>query len=608
MSGLDGLRAIAVVLVLIYHLTPTVLPGGFLGVDVFFAISGFLITTLLLREKQQNGKISLASFWLRRARRLLPALAVMLLFCSSLALLLGGDLLVDLGAQVLGALFFVSNWVLIATGTDYFTRDTPELFRNTWSLGIEEQFYLVLPLLLLLLLRVCKSNVLRAAIFLLLAALSALLMSLYVSFGVAPTRIYFGLETHIFGLLLGAFCALLTHPLTASPNNQQDSKLLLFLRQVAWFCTGAVALAVVVYLAFTLAEENKATFQWGFQLASVAAVLAVVAVSRTGSVLGKMLDVAPLRWIGERSYGIYLWHWPVMLLASYAFGGQNFLTMIFTLLITVAAATLSYTYIETPVRRHGFKAALRLYAASFTPKATGIQRVVAIVITAFLLVSVPSTVAASLHAPDKTSAEAAIARGQKLLQKQDKAAKQRAAKKQSPKVLATPLGTDISAIGDSVMLASAPELNEKFPGISVDAAVSRSMYAGDSIIKNLAASGALRHIVVVGLATNGTVDPASLDSIYQSCAGRPLVLVNAHGERAWIPPGNQTLADFAASHRGVVVANWDGDISTQDPSLLAGDGIHPNPSGGAIYADAIAKALGELQKPAEAVGYEVPLR
>lgn len=144
-GGLDGLRAIAVTLVLVYHFFPGALHGGFLGVDIFFVISGFLITSLLIREHHNTGRIALGAFWQRRARRLLPALGLVLLVCSSLALLVGGDVLVGIGAQLFGSLFFVSNWVFIARGTDYFAHDQPELFRNTWSLAIEEQFYLLLP-------------------------------------------------------------------------------------------------------------------------------------------------------------------------------------------------------------------------------------------------------------------------------------------------------------------------------------------------------------------------------------------------------------------------------------------------------------------------------
>ena len=151
-AGLDGMRAVAVALVVVYHLFPPAFSGGFIGVDVFFVISGFLITSLLLREKATTGRISLGKFWQRRARRLLPAVTVMIAVCATAALFVGGDVLVRMGAQVLGALTFTYNWVSIGAGASYFAADTPELFRNLWSLGIEEQFYVLWPLLLMLLL------------------------------------------------------------------------------------------------------------------------------------------------------------------------------------------------------------------------------------------------------------------------------------------------------------------------------------------------------------------------------------------------------------------------------------------------------------------------
>ncbi|MFV0319818.1 MAG: acyltransferase family protein, partial [Microbacterium sp.] len=155
LTGLDGLRAIAVALVVVYHLFPQwFMQGGFIGVDVFFVISGFLITTLLLNEHDKTGTVRLLPFWRRRARRLLPALALLVTVCATVAWLIGGDVLVKMGAQIIGAATFSYNWVSLAAGTSYFTQDTPELFRNLWSLAVEEQFYvlwpLVLPLFLLL--------------------------------------------------------------------------------------------------------------------------------------------------------------------------------------------------------------------------------------------------------------------------------------------------------------------------------------------------------------------------------------------------------------------------------------------------------------------------
>jgi peptidoglycan/LPS O-acetylase OafA/YrhL len=151
LRGLDGLRAIAVTTVIAFHLTPGLLPGGYVGVDVFFVISGFLITTLLLRERADTGRVALRAFWARRARRLLPALALVVLVACTSALVIGGDVLVRIGTQVLGAATFSYNWLGIASETSYFDTTTPELFRNLWSLAVEEQFYLIWPFVVLVL-------------------------------------------------------------------------------------------------------------------------------------------------------------------------------------------------------------------------------------------------------------------------------------------------------------------------------------------------------------------------------------------------------------------------------------------------------------------------
>ncbi|MBL3698665.1 acyltransferase family protein [Leucobacter luti] len=619
-GGLDGLRAIAVGLVLVYHLFPRALPGGFLGVDVFFAISGFLITSLLLREVELRGGIRLGAFWRRRARRLLPALGLVLLVSTALALLAGGDLLVGIGRQIAGTAFFVSNWVFIAQGADYFARDTPELFRNTWSLSIEEQFYIVLPLLVLALLKL-RGRSTRAVPLVLLGVASAALMAELSLQGADPTRVYFGSDTHTFGLLLGAAMAVLLHPRPGTAPAGPPGRA----QQLLYGALALAGLATLTWLAFTLPEGSPQSFQGGFQLAIVAALLLVGAVTRPGAVIGRALDVQPLRWIGERSYGIYLWHWPLLLISSAALGATRPVTVAaVTLIATLAAAAASYRFVEQPVRKLGLRRSLRLLVRPATQ--TRRQRAVAITLGALLLVAVPAGTYAVISAPAQTTAADAIARGQAAL---DRASETDPADGQSggedPSDAAAPRATDppeatpqkappplpegpeISAVGDSVMLASLPELEEVFPGIAVDAAVSRGMGVGIELAAEWAGAGTLRQVLVVGLGTNGPIDPTELDEMRAAAGNRPIVLVNAHADRDWIPGVNEELTRFADAHRGVVVADWTGAVADV-PDALAGDDIHPNPSGGEIYAASVQRAIAALQEPGEALGFEVPRR
>ncbi|WP_427870898.1 acyltransferase family protein [Leucobacter luti] len=626
-GGLDGLRAIAVGLVLCYHLVPGSLRGGFLGVDVFFVISGFLITSLLLREYARSGRIRLVGFWRRRARRLLPALGIVLLVSASLAALVGGDLLVGIGRQIAGAAFFVSNWVFIATGADYFARDTPELFRNTWSLAIEEQFYVVLPLLVIVLMKF-RGRLSRILPLLGLGLASAALMVEWSLRGEEATRIYFGSDTHVFGLLLGAALAMLVTRMVPDPAPAALTPV----RQAGLIAATALGLGILGWLAWTLPEGSPASFQGGFQLATGAALLTVWAVTREGAWAGRALDVAPLRWVGERSYGIYLWHWPLLLIIGKALGpGQAWATAALTLACTILVSAVSYRYVEQPVRNFGLRRSLRLLLGK-GPRTTRRWAVTA-GIAGMLVVTVPATAYAVITAPPATTAAEAIARGQQALD--ERAASEEGAgsagaqsdaadpsgggagsgagsgsgsgTEKAPTGPVVPVGTDITAVGDSVMLASLPELETAFPGISVDAAVSRGMGAGVGLIAEQADRGELRRVLLVGLGTNGPVDPADLDELVRLAGNRPVVLVNAHADRDWVPGVNDELNSFAASRRGVVVADWTGAV-TGVPDALAGDDIHPNPSGGEIYASSVQKALDELETPSEAIGFALPRR
>lgn len=606
LGGLDGLRAIAVALVLVYHFFPRALPGGFLGVDMFFAISGFLITTLLLRESRAKGRFSLLNFWRRRARRLLPALGLVLLVCTTAALLIGGDVLTNIAIQIGGAALFVSNWAFIFTGSDYFGSDTPELYRNTWSLGVEEQFYLLLPLLLLALLLVRRVAT-RVLVLSLLGLGSAALMWIYADQGMDATRIYFGTDSHLFGLLLGAAmaCAI------PGPGKLEAEPKHMLLRQ--WTSAALVAggLATIGWLALTLEEGSTTSFQGGMQLATLAALVVVGAATRHRAIVGRVLDVQPLRWIGERSYAIYLWHWPILVLATAALGSWAktpwgaWTVGLGGIILTLAISALSFTFLEMPVRRIGFRRSMVLF---FRPRllSSG-RRVVAATLGLLLLVTIPSTAWAMATAPTVSSGEAAVERGKAALAVAEARMPEMCWVTPSPladreeEPLAT--GEQITAIGDSVMLASAPELRSTFPGIAVDATVSRSMGAGAGIVADQSAGGALRDVIVLGLGTNGPVPQEQLQAVLSASAGRDIVLVNAHAVRDWIPGVNQTLADFAAQHRGVVLANWDSAIA-EHPDYLAGDGIHPGSSGGQIYADTVKAALEELRLPQEDPGFE----
>ncbi|MFC4222658.1 acyltransferase family protein [Lysinibacter cavernae] len=589
--GLDGLRAVAVIFVLIYHLTPGMLRGGFIGVDIFFVVSGFLITSLLLRERAANGRISLSGFWRRRARRLLPALALVVLVCSSAAFLVRGDTLVNLGRQVFGAATFSSNWIYIADGGSYFTRDTPELFRNLWSLAVEEQFYIVWPLLLLLIL-LLRSRAAPVLAVLLLALVSASLMGQSYVPGSDPTRAYFGSDTHSFGLTLGAALALFMRP------RQNTSTIPRAASPAVLWAVGALSSAAIVWAAISLEEEGGFTYQGGLFLVSVAAAALVWVVTNPKIRFGNTLDSRPLRYVGERSYGLYLWHWPLFVLVQAAFhdlgrsAPVGWLAGGIALTFTVAFAHLSYRFVEQPVRKFGLRGAAR--AALSSVHSDRLRFMTASITAAVLLVTVTGSTAAITLSVTANSATDNILRGESALHNQNGSTPTSPAPTAvPPPQKPLPAGSQLTAVGDSVMLASAPELQAAFPGISIDAAVSRSFYSGLGVVQAMAAAGTLSDVLIVGLGTNGPVDADDLEALRVAADGRPIVLVNAFAPRDWIPGVNDLLTSFAARYRNVELANWHDSIAPH-LDLLAGDQVHPDAEGGALYAASVQAALQRL--------------
>ncbi len=588
--GLDGLRAFAVAVVVAFHLTPGAVIGGYLGVDVFFVVSGFIITRLLLTERARSGRIRLGAFWKRRARRLLPALVVLLLACSTAAMLIGGDVLVGLGGQLLTALTFSSNWYFIATGSDYFAEAAPELFRNLWSLAVEEQFYLLWPVLVILvILRTPRTG--RIVLLGIATLASALAMALLLTPG-DPTRVYYGTGTHAFGLTLGA--------LLAVAAQWWPTRQLVWPRAarhtLGW--AGFVALAGLVALSLLMAGTTDLPYRGG--LLGVAALTAVViaALLVPGSPVARVLELPPLRWVGERSYGIYLWHWPVFVLLAaglptwtaepalaWALGG-------IALAVTLLASALSYRFVETGIRRDGFRGATRDWAIGWRrSRRAAIASATAL---ALVVVGTAGTAVALVMQPDRSSVEQRIEAGRDAIENTPSATPTPAPEDTPAAPPRALQGDQITAIGDSVMLAAVPELQAALPGIQIDAVVSRQMSTAPGILQGLEDAGALRPVVVVALGTNGSISRDTLEEVRRVLGPeRELVVVTAQAPRGWIPTVNERLASFAWQYRNVELADW---YTAVQPHLgeLARDQVHFGPVGAGIFTGTIKEALQRL--------------
>ena len=350
MPGLDGLRALAVLAVIAYHEQLGWAPGGLLGVGVFFTLSGYLITDLLLGQRARSGGLNLGDFWLRRARRLLPALFVMLAVVTAWVTVVSPSRLASLRGAVAAAATYSSNWFYIYTHNSYFARFAPPgPLDHLWSLAVEEQFYLVWPWLLLLgvyVVRGRRPNAVRwlALPTLILAAASAVAMLMLYHPGYDPTRIYEGSDTRACGLLIGAALAMVW-------PSRRTARTALWSR-VMLDGAGFAGLAVVGLMIWRVGQYSAFTYQGGLVLLSLATAGVVAAVACPGTLVGAALGWKPLRWIGVRSYGIYLWHYPVIILTSPANSTENLPRAALQVAASIGIAALSWRFVEEPIR-HG---------------------------------------------------------------------------------------------------------------------------------------------------------------------------------------------------------------------------------------------------------------
>ncbi len=595
LAGLDGLRALAIVAVLVFHLDPTWLPGGFLGVDVFFVVSGFLITTLLVRERVAGGRIDLPGFWSRRARRLLPALVVCVPAAVLLARLSEGDLLVGIERQVLGAFTFTSNWLEIGAGTDYFAATSPQLLMNLWSLAVEEQFYLLWPLAVLGLLALTRRAEVRAACALGLAVLSAALMALRLDPD-SPTRVYYGTDTHVMGLMLGAalaFAYAAPHRAWTTSTWWAEHR-----RQVA-----AVALVTLLGLMALGGEDSALTFRGGILLASVATTALVLVVERPGR-LRALLELPPARWVGARSYGIYLWHWPVFLVVGQdlpvAPGGPTYLlTRLWCVVVTFVVADLSYRFVETPVRRHGFAGSARRATARLRRLGTRGARIV----WSVALVLVVALVAVLLTAPDRTSTEQLIAANEAELvdaaPSPAASAATRAATTSTnaaavPAVWTMPKGSEIDVFGDSMMVGAIHAMRYYLPKVRVDAKSNRKWREAPGLVE--ARGDSLRRAVVLAFGTNaGTDEKAIRRTLAEIGPNRMVVIVTEHGRFARVATDNEQLRAIVKGMPNVRLAEWDAALAGTSGQLQP-DGIHPSLVGAHLYAKTVRQAFADLSQ------------
>jgi peptidoglycan/LPS O-acetylase OafA/YrhL len=608
LPALDGLRAVAVVAVLLYHSYDLrMFRGGFLGVDVFFVLSGYLITLVLVSGYRSAGRVDLRTFWLRRARRLLPALFLVLgVTCAYTALFLPHEA-ARLRTDGLASLGYVTNWHLIFGDQSYFeTIGRPSMVQHLWSLAVEEQFYLLWPLILAAGFALFRRHRRHLVLGVLAAAgASALLMGMLYDPAADPSRVFYGTDTHASGLLLGAALAFLWPSWRLSPKTGKRAPLMLDV-------VGAVGLGVLLWCFQNVSEFDTGLYRGGYLVFGVVTMVVVaVAAHPAARLMRTLLGNGPMRWIGIRSYGIYLWHWPVYQITRPELDVpvRGFPLLALRFAITVTLAALSFRFVEAPIREGALGRWLEsLRRARPALRKPLVRRVRVVTLGGVAAVSVlglglaaaepasdPPGFSSEAVSIEVTTTAPATTTTTTMPATADTTA---APTSTTPTTTTAPLApaaapvTRITGIGDSVMLGSEGALRFVFGDkLQLDAAVSRQFGDAVDVAGLLAAAGQLGERVVVHLGTNGIIRAEQFDALMQRLAAVPRVLVlNANVPRPWEGPVNELLATAVPTYPNAVLVDWKG-VSGAHPEWFVGDGVHLTGDGSLAYADLINRHL-----------------
>lgn len=607
LPSIDSLRALAVLAVIIYHVDVNYLPGGFLGVDLFFVLSGYLISSLIIKEYRKTGSLNLYNFYIRRARRLLPAVYFMITVGLVVMVLFNEVLLRKSHLDAIFGYIYSSNWWYIFHKLDYFDSfGAQSPFKHLWSLAIEEQFYMIFPLLFLLINRKKKSkdgtyklnkNFLYVVLGLILVSLIAHILLFDIN---NISRIYFGTDTRAFSLLIGVVGAILypMEKLHAKVTPQQN---------IMYSVVSLVSIATLITVMIYTSEYNTWLYRGGFLLVAILGLIVIISSGKQHTLMSRLLSFKPVVFIGKISYSLYLWHFPVLVLTTPVseIGNPNIIFVILRVILTFALATASYVFVETPIRKLGFKNYINVIFKKLKKRPRKSRKayagIVGLVSVLFLMgifgKSVPFISTAFVKEMEANKETQFVNNGNNKENNQEKSSDSNKDKKDNKedKNNSDKKYSSVVVMGDSLTVDIGEKFQELYPGAVIDGKIGRQLYVAVEEAKSYSKYNNENSAIIFQLGTNGPFTESQIEELVKEFDKADIYFVNIKVPRAWEKTVNAALKETQEKHSNVKIIDWY-SVANSSKDLFEPDRVHLNQTGIAEMLTLIEK---NLKRPVE---------
>ena len=610
LPSIDSLRALAVLAVIIYHVDVNYLPGGFLGVDLFFVLSGYLISSLIIKEYRKTGSLNLYNFYIRRARRLLPAVYFMITVGLVVMVLFNEVLLRKSHLDAIFGYIYSSNWWYIFHKLDYFDSfGAQSPFKHLWSLAIEEQFYMIFPLLFLLVNRKKKSkdgtyklnrNFLYVVLGLILVSLIAHILLFDIN---NISRIYFGTDTRAFSLLVGVVGAILypMERLHVKVTPQQN---------MIYSVVSLVSIATLITVMIYTSEYNAWLYRGGFLLVAILGLIVIISSGKQHTLMSRLLSFKPVVFIGKISYSLYLWHFPVLVLTTPVseIGNPNIIFVILRVILTFALATASYVFVETPIRKLGFKNYINVIFKKLKKRPRRSRKVyagvVGLVSILFLMgifgKSIPFISTAFVKEMEANKETQFVNNGNNKDNNQEKSSDSNKDNKDNKDNKEDKKNSDkkyssVLVMGDSLTVDIGEKFQELYPGAVIDGKIGRQLYVAVEEAKSYSKYNNENSAIIFQLGTNGPFTESQIEELVKEFDKADIYFVNIKVPRAWEKTVNTALKEIQEKHSNVKLIDWY-SVANGTKDLFEPDRVHLNQAGIAEMVTLIEK---NLKRPVE---------